>query len=218
MTRDVFRRLVADHTVEVHPAICPEIIVRETPTFLGLWELSEELSGSQVEPPFWACSWPGSQAIARYVLDRPDAVRGRVVLDLGCGNGLAAIACARAGAARVLAGDADRSALWMAEENAMANGLTLEFLFDDMLANVPPVPPVQVILAGDLFYARDLAGRVRTWLRASLAAGAEVLVGDPGRAYLPDSGLAPLATYDVPVSPEIESVTSRRTRVYRMTL
>jgi predicted nicotinamide N-methyase len=218
MNRDVFRRLIADHTVEVHPTICPEILVRETPTFVGLWEVSEKLSGSQVEPPFWACSWPGSQAIARYVLDRPELIRGKVILDLGCGNGLAAIACARSGAARVLAGDVDQAALWMTAENAETNGLSLECVLDDLLARLPPVPPVEVILAGDLFYARELAGRVRTWLRASLAAGAEVLVGDPGRAYLPDSGLELLATYDVPVSPEIESVTLRSTRVYRMTL
>src|SRR5262249_12277441 len=124
-----------------------------------------------------------------------------------------AIASVLSGAGRVMANDVDQAAIWMAEINAAENGVKLESCLEDLLLAPPGVPPVEVILAGDLFYARGMAARVEAWLRQALSLGAQVLVGDPGRAYLPREGLSLLESYEIPVSPEIESVSSRRTNV-----
>jgi predicted nicotinamide N-methyase len=169
-----------------------------------------------VDPPFWVCSWPGGQAIARYVLDHPEEVRGRVVLDLGCGNGLGAVAAAMVGAARAIAADIDPLAVGAAAVTAGLNAVTVEGVDSDLLVAPPRVPPISCILVGDMFYERRLAEAVDPWLRSARAAGASVWIADPGRAYLPDRGLLPVASYDVPVSPEIESVRQRTTRVYRL--
>jgi len=214
-SRDAFHDLLKETTAG-HPILCPEIRTLETCSLVPLWEKVEEATGKQEEPPFWACSWPGGQALARYVLDHPDAVRGRTVLDLGCGNAIAALGAARAGAARVIANDVDPSAIRMAEINAQENGLRIEYEARDLLADVPPVPPVEVILVGDLFYHRAMAARVETWVRLAVRMGASALVGDPGRSYLPSQGLEALELYDVPVPHEIESTSLRRTTVFRM--
>ncbi|MBI4603923.1 MAG: methyltransferase [Planctomycetes bacterium] len=205
--------LVERHTRPGSPAVCPEIRTLEAEELVPIWEDAERIAGREVEPPFWAYSWPGSQALARHLLDHPEVVRARTVLDLGCGNGLAGLAAARAGAKRVLLNDIDPAALWMASRNARENGLRVDLSAGDLLGAEPPVPPVEVVLAGDLFYARAMSGRVEPWVRAAAALGAMVLVGDPGRAYLPRSGLRLLASYEVPVPPEIESVAARRAAV-----
>ena len=215
MTRDPFEDFLQKHTVSTHPPLCPEILTLEARDLVPLWEEVEKLAGSEVEPPFWAYSWPGGQALARYVLDCPAWVRGKVVLDLGCGNGIAGIAAAKAGARRVIACDVDPSALRMTEIHASRNQVAVEGEPRDLLEAPPPVPPVEVILAGDLFYAREMARRVEGWLVSAAACRAEILVGDPGRAYLPAKGLDLLETYQVPVSPEVESVEVRQTRVFK---
>lgn len=216
MTEAEFLELVEAHTSRSSPPLCPELRTREAKLLVPAWEAAEKLAGGQVEPPFWAYSWAGSQALARFILDDPVTVRSRVVLDLGCGNALGAMAAAMAGAARAIACDIDPAALWMARMNGVENGVSLELEPGDLLVESPPVPPVEVVLAGDLFYARVLAGRVEPWLREAAARGAVVLVGDPGRAYLPRSGLRALASYDVPATHEIEGVSRRRTLVYRL--
>jgi predicted nicotinamide N-methyase len=209
-------RLVAEQTLPSRLPLCPELVVRQASALVTLWESIEEIGGTPSEPPFWACSWPGSQAIARYVLDHPETVRGRFVLDLGCGNGLAAIASARAGARRVVAGDVDPVALWMTRWNAEANGVQLDCSFGDLLETAPPVPPVDRVLVGDLFYARAIAERAAPWIESAAFAGADVIVGDPGRSFLPSTGLEVLATYEVAVSEDVESVPTMTTRVYRL--
>jgi predicted nicotinamide N-methyase len=216
-----FRDLLLAHTSPSFPPACPEIRTREATSLIPLWEAAEKLAGAEVEPPFWAYSWPGGQALARYVLDMPEVVRGKSVLDLGSGNGVLALAARFAGALRVMANDIDQAAGWMLELNAVENGLpmkdgSMEFCSKDLLSAVPPVPPFEVILAGDLFYSRDMAARVEAWLRKAATLGAEVLVGDPGRAYMPREGLRLLESYEIPVSPEIESASSRKTSVLRM--
>lgn len=213
MKEEAFRELVERHTELSSPPACPEIRTRESRLLVPIWEDAERLEGAQVEPPFWAYSWAGSQALARYLLDHPEAVRSKTVLDLGCGNGLSALAAAKAGARSAIANDIDPAALWMAAWNARENRLEIECDASDLLSGEPPVPPVEVILAGDLFYARAMSGRVEPWLRAAARRGALVLVGDPGRAYLPREGLRVLATYEVPVPAELESATVRRPAV-----
>lgn len=213
MTFQRFEELLLLHTTLSSPPCCPELRTREATSLIPLWEAAEKAENAQVEPPFWAYSWPGGQALARYILDHPEVVREKVVLDLGCGNGLAAVAAARSGASRVLANDIDPAAIWMTKVHAAENGLAVECCLEDLLSAAPPAPPAQVILAGDLFYARELAARAEAWLRAALEQGAQVLVGDPGRAYIPRQGLRVLETYVIPVSPEIESVSQRQTSV-----
>jgi predicted nicotinamide N-methyase len=197
------------------PPLCPEIVVHEAKSLIPLWEAVEELAGREVEPPFWAFAWPGGQALARHVLDHPDLARGKVVLDLGCGNGLAALAATIAGARVVIANDIDPSAIEVARINGRANGLDLRADLGDLLSGPPGVPPIEVILAGDLFYSRSLAARAEPWLRRAVGEGAMVLAGDPGRAYTPAEGVEELAMYPVPVSLEVERSSPLATRVLR---
>ena len=208
--------LLPDHAVLRSPALCPEITAYEAKGLVPLWEAAEELAGSEVEPPFWAFSWPGGQALARYLLDRPETVSGKAVLDLGCGNALAAIAAARAGAAAVVANDIDPAAIAMARKNARENGAAIAFSLGDLLGEPPPAR-FEVICAGDLFYERGLAARAQPWLRAAAAAGALVLAGDPGRAYTPRDGIERLAAYDVPVTLDVERASPLWTAVLRIT-
>lgn len=216
LRREEFLRLLQEHTRLTHPALCPELRTREAVALLPAWEAAEAFARTPVEPPFWAYSWAGSQALSRYIIDHPGEFCGRLVLDLGCGNAIAGIASCLAGADRVIANDIDPAALWMAEITASLNLACLEVEGRDLLAGAPQLARGDVILVGDLFYSRPLGARVAGWIDAAWSAGAVVYVGDPGRAYLPAVGLEPLVEYIVPVSLEIESREELRTRVFRL--
>ncbi|WP_337956260.1 class I SAM-dependent methyltransferase [Devosia sp. ZB163] len=157
----------------------------------GLRRLEEQ--GWSRAAPYWAYIWSGGAVLARHLAEHPDAVAGRTVLDLGCGGGIVAIAAARAGARKVYAADIDRFARAATELNAAANEVAVEILPD-----LDPLPPIDLILAGDVFYDAGAARRSTTQLDSFRAAGIEVLVGDPGRAHLPTDRLVELAAYDVP--------------------
>ncbi|MGV2099227.1 class I SAM-dependent methyltransferase [Rhizobium sp. 21-4511-3d] len=152
------------------------------------------LPGGGGEPPYWAYHWAGGSALARHLLSHPECVRGRDVIDLGCGSGIVAIAAAMGGA-RVTAIDTDAYAIAATRLNAAANGVTLAVLQSDLLDGPPPA--ADVILAGDLFYNRALAKRSLAFLRRCRDAGIEVLIGDPGRKPLPRAKLKLLASYAV---------------------
>ena len=205
MTPDDPRGLVLAHTTPERPAIVPEIELQLCADIVDFWKVT----GEDAPPPFWAVAWLGGQALARYVLDHPDEVRSRRVLDLGSGSGLVAIAAALAGASSVLAADIDPMCTTAIELNAAANGVHVDVTLDDLLDGEPP--DVDVILAGDVWYERDTAERVTSWLRRS---GAHVLLGDPGRAYLPQGGWVELAAYDIPTTRDLEGVESKRVRVF----
>ncbi|MGK5678451.1 class I SAM-dependent methyltransferase [Actinoplanes sp. URMC 104] len=190
----------------------PEVTLHQADEPIALWEKTEQDGGEQ-PPPFWAFAWAGGQALARHVLDHPELVAGRSVLDLATGSGLVAVAAARAGASPVTANDIDPYSLAAASANAAANGVAVTLLEADILDTDDPYG---VILAGDVFYSREMAARVLPFLRRAAARGGLVLVGDPGRAYLPDSGLVERAAYDIPVPVSLESVPSRRTRVWQL--
>jgi predicted nicotinamide N-methyase len=167
-----------------------------------------------IPPPFWAFAWAGGQALARYLLDQPNLVAGRRVLDLGSGSGLTAVAAARAGASMVLAADIDPLALVAVELNARANGVSVTVTADDLLA--APLPPFDCILVGDLFYERPLAERVLARIEAASAGGADVLVGDPQRSYFPRDRFAEVARYRVPVTRDLEDSEIKNTAVWRL--
>ena len=219
MTPSEFDGLINRHTAESTLELCPEFRVREAMSLVPLWEETERLVQHEVDPPFWGWSWPGSQALARFVTDAPQWVRAKSVLDLGCGNGLSALAALKAGARAVLGNDVDSLALQMSRLHAELNGFSLDLDRRDLLDSDPNVLPFEVVLVGDLFYARGLARRVAGWLERASRQGATVLVGDPGRAYLPIDRFDVLDAYDVPVSLEVETVEVRHSRVlcYRVT-
>ncbi|RZK80223.1 MAG: methyltransferase, partial [Methylobacterium sp.] len=174
----------------------------------------DELAVIGLPPPFWAFAWAGGQALARYILDNPGLVAGRRVLDFASGSGLVAIAAARSGAEHVTASDLDPFAIPAIGLNAAANGVAerIEAVSRDLIGSDPGSA---VVLAADIFYEQDLAARVTAWLSGLHARGATVLVGDPGRSYLPRDRLTELATYTVPVSRSLEDAEVKRSSVWR---
>jgi predicted nicotinamide N-methyase len=209
------RRFVRAETALTAPPLLPEIRLHLATEVTPLWQATELLlAASGLAPPYWAFAWVGGQALARHLLDHPDAVRGKRVLDFAAGSGAAGIAAARAGAARVEASELDPLALAAIALNAEANGVTLALLAED--ATEAPGRGWEVVLAGDVCYERPMAACVIPWLRSLAREGATVLLGDPGRAYLPKDGLCELARYTVPTTRELEDRDSREARVYRL--
>jgi predicted nicotinamide N-methyase len=210
---DVPVRLPLEHTRSARPALVPEVVLRVADDVVGLWEaLEQEQVGPGSEPPFWAAAWPGGQALARYVLDHPDVVAGRTVLDLGAGSGLVAIAARLAGAREVIASEVDPYGRAAVGVNAAENGVGPVVVRGDLL-DEEPLPGVDVVLAGDVCYDRAMTERVLPFLGRAWLGGATVLLGDPGRPYLPREGLVAVAAYDVP---DTEGSQVRRTTVWRL--
>jgi predicted nicotinamide N-methyase len=210
------RRVPSADFVRAHTSLAPVPFVPELSLFqagepIALWE-ETEAGGAAQPPPFWAFAWAGGQALARHLLDAPELVEGRSVLDLATGSGLVAIAAARAGARPVTANDIDPLSLAATEANAAANAVDIRTVEGDLLETDDQYG---VILAGDVFYSRELAGRMLPFLRRAANRGSLVLVGDPGRAYLP-TGMIKRASYDVPVLESLESVPVRHTTVWQV--
>lgn len=192
----------------------PEIRLYTAHPGSGLRRLLEgDANAPEPQPPYWAYVWAGGAVLARHVLDHPSIVAGRRVLDLGAGSGLVGIAAAKAGAREVTAAEIDRNGVAAIGLNAAANGTAIAVVGDDMTAGPPPV--MDLILAGDVFYGQDVALRVIPFLDRCLAAGIAVLVGDPGRAYLPRSRLRLLAEYQVPDFGETRDATPAPSGVFR---
>jgi predicted nicotinamide N-methyase len=257
---------ITGHTAPIAPPLIPEIVLhlsRDEP--VGLWEQVErEVGRGDLPPPFWAYPWAGGIALARYLLDHPDEVAGRVVLDVAAGSGLVAIAAALAGAARVVASDIDPLAVAAIGLNAAANGVCVTVARGDLLAGdaggavlaggavvaggavlaggsvlagatVLACGGVRggdgrpaaeaglaggnsqqagVVLVGDAFYERRMAHRMLAFLDRARAGGARVLVGDPGRTYLPPDRLRAVASYAVPVWAGLEDEDVKQTTVW----
>lgn len=192
----------------------PEISLHVAEEATELWQKTEdELATIDLPPPFWAFAWAGGQALARYVLDHPETVRGRKVLDFASGSGLVAIAAAKAGAASVVAADIDAFAAAAIGLNAAANGVAVAVRLDDLIGRDEGW---ETVLAGDICYERALAGQVIDWLTALSARGAQVLIGDPGRSYLPRDRLVELASYQVPVTRALEDAEIKKSSVWKL--
>jgi predicted nicotinamide N-methyase len=204
--------LVRSATAREPVPLVEEISLLTAPPAIELWELWQQTGRD--DPPFWAYPWAGGQALARHVLDNPGTVRGRRVLDVASGSGLVAIAAARAGAASVTAGDIDPLAVAAITVNASANGVAVAARVFDLAEEV--AGNAEVVLAGDVFYQRQLAELALRFLRAAVGAGAEVLVADPGRAFVPLESLTVVARYQVPVLTVIEDTPVKTVTVYRL--
>ena len=178
-----------------------------------IWTATEQdLSRHNVAPPFWAFPWAGGQALAHYILDHPETVRAKPVLDLASGSGLVAIAAAMSGAASVTANDIDPMCEAAIAVNAELNGAAIAYLSGDLLET--PLPKADVILAADVFYEQTPAGRFLAFLQRAHAAGVTVFAGDPGRSYFPRSAFRQLAEYAVETSTEIENAPVKTARVW----
>jgi predicted nicotinamide N-methyase len=207
---------IRSNTAVMVPPLVPEICLHLAHEAVPVWQKTEEELGEMgLPPPFWAFAWAGGQALARYVLDRPEIVRSRSVIDLATGSGLVAIAAAKAGARHVQATDIDSFAVVATALNAVLNGVDIAVTGNDLLVEPPP-PPAEVLLVGDLFYEKALAERVFAWLVLARAGGATVLIGDPGRSYLPQDKLVREADYMVPVTRDLEDAEIKKTAVWTL--
>jgi predicted nicotinamide N-methyase len=192
----------------------PEIELHLATEITPIWQASEAwLAQRNIEPPFWAFAWPGSQVLARLILDGTIAVAGRRVLDFAAGGGLAAIAAARAGAARVEAAEIDPLAIAATRLNAAQNGVEVAAETGDV---VGAARRWDIVMAGDVCYEAPMTGHIMPWLRRLAGEGAEVLIADPGRAYLPKDGLQPIATLRVPTTRELEDRDFRDVTIFRV--
>jgi predicted nicotinamide N-methyase len=199
------------------PAMVPEFRLWLATEYVPIWQATETwLQEHNVDPPYWAFCWPGGQAIARYLLDHPEAVRGKRVIDFAAGSGVSSMAAARAGAASTLANDIDALSLVAARLNAEANGLAVGVNADDWLAGPEGMPDADVVIAGDVCYERDMSARALAWLRGHARAGRLVLLGDPGRNYFSAQGLDERARYEIPTSLQLENRGMRETVVWRV--
>jgi len=202
------------NTALVSPPLVPEVQLHLATEVVPLWQLTEEeLAAKGVPPPYWAFAWAGGQALSRYILDHPQIVAGKSVLDFGSGSGLVAIATAKAGAERVLAADIDDYAHAAIKLNAVVNAAIVSATTDDLIGSDGNW---RIILVGDMCYERPLAERLLEWLMDRAAHGATVFLGDPGRTYFPKGGVEKLATYSVQTTRDLEDREIRETSVYRL--
>lgn len=209
---DLERLIAVAASTTLHPTpFVPEISLYCADNAYAVWTLTGD--GDESAPmPFWSFPWAGGQALARYVLDRPELVAGRRVLDLASGSGLVAIAAALAGATQVTANDVDPYAIAAVQLNAHANRVTVTTLSADLLDGTTDA---DVVVAGDVCYESGLAARMLAFLLRAHERGADVLLGDPGRTYLPREHLDEVAAYDVPTTLVLEDATTKRTTIWR---
>jgi predicted nicotinamide N-methyase len=206
-------QFIRDNTRLQAPPHAPELVLHLADEITPIWRLTEVERGEiGLPPPFWAFAWAGGQALARYLLDHPALIRGKRVLDFASGSGIVGIAAKLAGAAHVVANDIDVFCGAAFEGYALSYGVQYTFPADNLLQAPPPA--FDLICAGDICYEKPLADQVLAWLQIARDAGAQVLVGDPGRSYFPRDRLIKLAQYQVPTTRELEDMEIKQTGVY----
>jgi len=208
------RAFILANTALTRPPHVPEIVLHLADEAHDLWlKTEEQLEDIGLPPPFWAFAWAGGQGLARFILDHPEIVRDRVVLDFASGSGLVGIAALKAGAKTLTAADIDPFCAAAIALNAEANGVTLDAVIVNLIGCDEGW---DVVLAGDVFYDQAFAQRLMPWFEQLAARGATVLVGDPGRSYLPKERLRACATYEVPVTRALEDAEVKRTTVWAL--
>jgi predicted nicotinamide N-methyase len=209
------RAFILANTRPQHPPHTPELTLYLADEITPIWKLTEEaLAEIGLPPPFWAFAWAGGQALARYILDNPDIVAGKRVIDFASGSGIVAIAAKLAGATHVLAADIDGYCGAAVTLNGELNAQHIQFTSEDLLD--APAREADVILAGDICYEKPLAEKVMAWLAEAHARGVVVLIGDPGRSYFPRTGLTKLAEYQVATTRELEDREVKKTAVWTL--
>ena len=204
---------IAAHTRLLAPPHVPELRLHLADEATELWmKTEEELGEMGLPPPFWAFAWAGGQALARYILDHPDLVRGKTILDFASGSGLIAIACCLAGAKAVHACEIDAFALSAIALNARHNQVEVSTHLGNLVGRDEGW---DVVLAGDVSYEQDMAASVTSWLESLHQRGALVLIGDPGRTYLARDRLTSVAEYQIQVTRALEDMEIKRTQVWR---
>lgn len=209
------KAFIGAHTVIQATPFVPEIKLHLATEVTPLWQMTEQQFGeTNLPPPFWAFAWPGGQGLARYVLDHPDVVRGKRVLDFASGCGIASIAAEKAGAAKSMASDIDPLAEAALQMNAGINAVRIEDV--GVLRMDRSFKGADVILAGDVCYQQAMSVAVLRWLRLCMEAGTQIFMADPGRAWVPQEGLKELTRYEVPTSRELEDEEKRIVTVWEM--
>lgn len=207
------RQFILENTGIMAPPHVPEVRLHLADEAHDLWlKTEEELEEIGLPPPFWAFAWAGGQGLARYILDHPDSVAGKRVADFASGSGLVAIAAIKAGARSVLAADIDPWTGTAIALNASLNDVKVDYTREDLVGRDIEA---QVLLAGDVFYDQSFAAALIPWFERLALRGVAVLVGDPGRAYLPKDRLESLAVYEVPVTRALEDSEVKKTTVWR---
>jgi predicted nicotinamide N-methyase len=205
---------IRENTVVEAPRLVPEIRLHLVHEITPIWEATEkEMNEADLAPPYWAFAWAGGQALARYILDNPETVARRRVLDFAAGGGIAGIAAHLSGAARVEAADIDPFAAAAVSLNAGINGVSVEITTRDL---IDAEPAWDVVLAGDICYEGPTAARAEAWFRRLAGAGVRVYIGDPGRTYLPREGLEKITAYAVRTTREIEDTDLRNACVWQV--
>lgn len=208
-------KFITDNTALASTPLVPEIKLYLGTEITPIWQQTEYwLRLTNTSPPFWAFAWAGGQALARYILDHPETVRGKRVLDFAAGCGISAIAAAKVGAKQVTACDIDNLAQQAMLINAAENAVTLTTI--GALDLNKPYKKADLIIAGDVCYQQAMSVEVLRWLRSCVASGVEVWLADPGRAYAPDDGLEEIYRVTVPVSRELEDREEREVTVWRL--
>jgi predicted nicotinamide N-methyase len=205
---------VKANTALHEPPLVPEIRLHLASEIVPIWQMTEEeLERTGLPPPFWAFAWAGGQALARYVLDNPQLVAGRSILDFGAGSGIVGIAAALAGAASVLCADIDPFACEVMKINSLVNAAALQVTSEDLIGTLDG--GWDVVLIGDMCYEQPLSQRIEIWIHNLVGRGTLVLIGDPGRTYLPKTGLERITTYAVKTTRELEDTDVRSTSVWQ---
>jgi predicted nicotinamide N-methyase len=209
------RAFIVENTRLVSPVLCPEIRLRLITDSCTLWHATErDLASLAIMDPYWGFCWAGGQALSRFVLDHPEVVAGKRVIDFGTGCGVGAVAAAMAGVKSVLASDIDPMAVEAAQLNAQVNGVTIETTTVDLIGD--PLSGYDVLFAGDMFYDAAFAGEVLAWLRSIPSTDFKVFLADPGRGNLACAPVRPVALYKAPSDVDIRGKHLVETRVYQL--
>jgi len=207
---------IRTQTKIARPSLVPELKLHLATEISPIWRATQtELDNYGIPPPYWAFCWPGGQALTRFLIDQPHWVKGKRVLDFAAGSGISGIAAAKMKAAHVTIAEIDEVAVAAIALNAKLNKVAVDIVTEDLVGRGDL--GFDIVLAGDVCYERPMAERVFAWFAELADAGVVVLMGDPGRAYLPRKGLVEMARYQVPTSTELEDKDMRLTLVWRIT-